>query len=131
MDDKQVARLKAALQKMRTEALQAQPAKIEPNRRDASSVGVADEDEQALSEMMQTLASQRNKKQAELVAQIDRALRRIDSTPADEIGLCEDCEEEIPEKRLAVMPYATLCAECQAKRDPKRGTSRKGLTDFK
>jgi len=118
------------LEALRAEALAEEPAKIEPNRKDVSSVGVADEDEQALSEMMQTLASQRNKKQAERVAQIDRALHRLRSAP-DEFGLCEECEEEIGEKRLALMPFATLCLECQSKRDPKRGQSRKSLTDFK
>jgi RNA polymerase-binding transcription factor DksA len=28
------------------------------------------------------------------------------------------------------MPYATLCTECQSARDPRRGVSRKSLTDF-
>jgi DnaK suppressor protein len=124
------ARLKKLLVELRAQTLAEGPAKIEPNRKDASSVGVADEDEQALSEMMQTLASQRNKKQAEIVQQIDRALRRLAEDP-DLFGLCEECEEEIPDKRLELMPYASLCAECQAKKDPKRGQSRKGLTDYK
>jgi DnaK suppressor protein len=115
---------------LRAEALAEEPAKIEPNRKDAASVGVADEDEQALSEMMQTLASQRNRKQAERVAQIDRALRRLRDQP-DDFGLCEECEEAIGDKRLGLMPFATLCLECQAKRDPKRGQSRKSTTDFK
>jgi DnaK suppressor protein len=123
------APLKKLLLELRETTLAEGPAKIEPNRKDASSVGVADEDEQALSEMMQTLASQRNKKQAEILKQIDRALRRLESDP-DLVGLCEDCEEEIAEKRLKLMPYATLCAECQAKRDPKRGQARKSLTDY-
>ena len=118
------------LEALRAEALAAEPAKIEPNRKDPTTVGVADEDEQALSEMMQTLASQRNKKQAERVAQIDRALRRLRGQP-DQFGLCEDCEEEIGDKRMALMPFATLCLECQYKRDPKRGQSRKSLTDYK
>jgi DnaK suppressor protein len=122
--------LKAALLAAREEALAAPPAKIEPNRTDPTSVGVADEDAQALSEMMQTLASQRNKQAAERVAQIDRALRRLATSP-DEAGLCEECEEAISDKRLKVMPWATLCPECQSARDPKRGQSRKGLTDYK
>ncbi len=123
------AALKKLLLELRKKTLEAGPAKIEPNRRDVSAVGVADEDEQALSEMLQTLASQRNKKQAEIVKQIDRALRRIESEP-DMVGLCEDCEEEIAEARLQLMPYATLCAECQSKHDPKRGQARKSLTDY-
>jgi RNA polymerase-binding transcription factor len=118
------------LEALRAELRAEEPAKIEPNRKDPTNVGVADEDEQALSEMMQTLASQRNKKQAERLAQIDRALRRLRHEP-DDFGLCEDCEEEIGDKRLRLMPFATLCLECQAKRDPKRGRSRHSLTDYK
>jgi DnaK suppressor protein len=123
------AGLKKRLLALREKTLAEGPAKIEPNRTDASSVGVADEDAQALSEMMQTLASQRNKKQSEILQKIDRALARLESDP-DLVGMCEECEEEIPDKRLELMPYATLCAECQAKRDPKRGGARKSLTDY-
>jgi DnaK suppressor protein len=123
------AALKKLLLELREKTLAEGPSKIEPNRKDASSVGVADEDEQALSEMMQTLASQRNKKQADILKQIDRALRKLESDP-DMVGLCEDCEEEIAAARLKLMPYASLCAECQAKRDPKRGQARKSITDY-
>jgi DnaK suppressor protein len=122
--------LEQALRALRDEIVAAGPARIEPNRKDPSTVGVADEDEQALSEMLQTLASQRNRQSASRLSQIDRALRKLHETP-DEYGLCEDCEEEIAEKRLQLVPDATLCAECQAKLDPKRGGSRKGLTDFR
>jgi len=118
------------LERLRAEALRAGPARIEPNRRDPATSGVADEDEQALSEMMQVLASRRNEGQAALVARIDRALRKLAETPED-FGMCEECEEEIGAKRLAAVPYATLCLACQAKRDPKLGASRKKLTDFR
>lgn len=121
---------KAALEKLRADELTAGPARIEPNRKDPTQVGVADEDEQALSEMLQTLSSQRNKTRDQLIAKIDRALRKLDESP-DDFGLCEDCEEEIPEKRLDLMPYAALCAECQSKQDPRRGQSRKSLTDYR
>src|SRR4051812_8785110 len=101
------ATLKKLLLELREKTLAEGPAKIEPNRRDVSSVGVADEDEQALSEMLQTLASQRNKKQKETLTQITKALQRIENDP-DMVGLCEDCEEDIAEARLKLMPYATL-----------------------
>ena len=119
-----------ALERLRAEALRAGPARIEPNRRDPSTAGVADEDEQALSEMMQVLASKRNEGQAALVRRIDAALRKLAEAPED-YGICEDCEEEIGAKRLAAVPYATLCVACQEKRDPKLGGSRKKLTDFR
>ena len=106
------------------------PAKIEPNRKDAAAVGVADEDEQALSEMLQTLASTRNRDHARELGEIDRALRKLRDEPA-EFGVCEDCGDEIAEKRLSVMPFARFCAECQAAADPKRNVARKSVTDFK
>jgi DnaK suppressor protein len=80
--------------------------------------------------MLQILASQQNKKQADELGRIERALRRLAETPG-EFGLCEECDEELPFKRLELMPYATLCTECQAARDPRRGASRKSLTDYK
>ena len=106
------------------------PAKIEPNRTDETAVGVPDEDAQALSEMLQTLASTRNRDSARELGEIDRALRKLRSEP-DEFGVCEDCGDEIADKRLQVMPFARFCAECQAAANPKRNVARKSVTDFK
>ena len=130
MTPKQRLAHRKTLERLRAEVLQAGPARIEPNRKDPATTGVADEDAQALSEMMQVLASKRNEGQAGLLRQIDRALAKLANEP-DEFGLCEDCEEEIAPKRLAAVPHATLCVACQSKRDPKLGTSRKKLTDFR
>lgn len=119
-----------ALERLRRQLLATDPARIEPNRRDPATTGVADEDAQALSEMLQVLASQRNRGQADLLGRIDRALRKLDDTPED-YGLCESCEEEIPQKRLALMPYASLCAQCQARSEPRVGGGRRSLTDYR
>jgi DnaK suppressor protein len=54
----------------------------------------------------------------------------MDAAP-DEFGICEECDEDIPIRRLELMPHATLCADCQANRDPARGGTRRSLTDFK
>ncbi len=118
------------LERLRAAILEAGAARIEPNRRDPATAGVADEDAQALSEMLQVLASKRNEGRAALMKQIDRALAKLVDAPED-FGLCEECEEEIAPKRLALVPYATLCVECQARRDPKLGGSRRKLTDFR
>lgn len=130
MNAKQRARHRLALERLREQVLRTGPARIEPNRKDETSVGVADEDAQALSEMMQVLASQRNRGQGELLGRIDRALRKLAAAP-DDYGLCESCEEEIPEKRLALMPYASLCSACQARSEPRHGAGRKSITDYK
>ena len=129
MTARQLKALRLALQKLRAQALAAGPAPIKPNTRDETQVGTVDEDAQALGEMLQVLSSQRNKGQKELLARIDQALRRIDDHP-DDFGLCQECEEQIPVKRLELMPYATLCAACQTRRDPQRGAARKKITDY-
>src|SRR6185369_9855299 len=49
--DRKLADWKRALETLRAEQIAAGPKKIEPNRRDVATVGVGDEDEQALSEM--------------------------------------------------------------------------------
>ena len=130
MTARQREKLRALLQGMRAAALKAGPHRIEPNRTDEAAVGVSDQDAQALSEMLQAISSSRNKGQAAMLQRIDRALLRLRDTP-EEYGLCEECEEEIAARRLQLMPYATLCAECQAKRDPRRGTTRKSITEYK
>jgi len=127
---KELAQYRAKLSALRDEIISTGPKKIEPNRQDTATVGVSDEDAQALSEMMQTLASQQNKKQSEVVGKIDHALRKIDADP-DEFGICEECGDDISDKRLSFMPYATLCIECQAAHDPKRGERRRHAGDYK
>jgi DnaK suppressor protein len=130
MTPKQRENHRKTLERLRAEVLQVAPAQIEPNRKDPATTGVADEDAQALSEMMQVLASKRNEGKAALLRQIDHALTKLVDAP-DDFGLCEECEEEISPKRLAAVPYATLCVACQGKRDPKLGGTRKKLTDYK
>ena len=46
----------------------------------------------------------------ELMA-IERALAKL---ATGRFGVCEECGEEIPAKRLMVLPEARLCAICQA-----------------
>lgn len=130
MTPKQREAHRRTLERLRAEVEKVGPARIEPNRQDPATTGVSDEDAQALSEMLQVLASKRNEGQAALVRKIDHALTKLVDAPED-FGLCEECEEEIAPKRLALVPYATLCVDCQAKRDPKLGGTRRKLTEFK
>jgi DnaK suppressor protein len=41
---------------------------------------------------------------------IDEALMRVED---DEYGLCQNCEQEINPKRLAAIPWARYCLNCQ------------------
>jgi DnaK suppressor protein len=55
-------------------------------------------------------ASLKEQERRELLA-IERALAKMST---GSFGICEDCAEEIPCKRLMVLPEARLCANCQA-----------------
>ena len=41
---------------------------------------------------------------------IDEALLRIED---DEYGTCQNCEKDINPKRLAAIPWARYCLDCQ------------------
>jgi DnaK suppressor protein len=45
-----------------------------------------------------------------LIHKIKQALERLDT---GSYGLCEQCGEEIPEKRLVARPVTTVCVECK------------------
>lgn len=49
-----------------------------------------------------------------VVEEIDEALARID---AGTYGTCAECGQEIPEERLAALPYAVLCVEDKRRRE--------------
>jgi RNA polymerase-binding protein DksA len=49
-----------------------------------------------------------------VLADIDAALKRIEGGT---FGVCTDCGSQIPEERLEARPWATLCIECQRKRE--------------
>jgi len=106
------------------------PLRIEPNRTDDAKVG-GDEDEQPLNEMMQSIASNRNRNMAGVLVKVQKALNKLRESP-DEYGECEECGDPIATARLEAMPYAEFCVDCQGKRDaPKGGPTRKKLTDYR
>jgi DnaK suppressor protein len=122
------ARHRQRLLDIRAELLREGDLEIEPGRADAAAVGT-DEDAQPLTEMSQTIASNRNRERTGIMRLVAVALARLEREP-DAFGLCVECEEQIGGKRLALMPYVELCVECQQARDAPRGRTRRGLRDF-
>lgn len=58
---------------------------------------------------------------------INLALGRIESGT---FGICEDCEDEIPLKRLRVRPDAALCLNCQETNEREAGQTQKSSIGF-
>jgi DnaK suppressor protein len=122
--------LRRALQALVSQVSSKGSRRIAPNRTDETKVG-GDEDEQPLNEMLQAIASERNRASGDVLGRAQRALEKLDRAP-DEAGACEECGEDIPWGRLKAMPYAELCVGCQGKRDrPSHGPTRRGLRDFR
>jgi DnaK suppressor protein len=123
-------RQRKRLLEMRAEILAEGDVEIEPGRDDATTVG-GDEDAQPLAEMSQTIASSRNRNRSGVLARIGAALARLEADP-EMYGLCVECEEQIPAKRLDLMPYVELCVDCQQAKDGRKpGGSRRHLRDFR
>jgi len=129
MDDAKRERHRKRLLALKAEMLGEGDLTIEPGREDPTSVG-ADEDSQPLSEMSQTIASSRNRNRSAVLGRVMEALARIDDDPAS-FGLCTECGEPIPDKRIELMPYVELCVECQQSHDaPRTPGGRRHLRDF-
>jgi DnaK suppressor protein len=48
------------------------------------------------------------------IGEIQAALQAMDR---GEYGICEDCDERIPSRRLDAVPWAQVCVGCQEARD--------------
>ena len=56
-------------------------------------------------------------RESRLLKSVEEALDRIETGA---FGVCLGCEEEIPEKRLRAVPWASHCLSCQEKLDRQR-----------
>jgi DnaK suppressor protein len=63
------------------------------------------------SKNVQLALSENESRQLDLV---NEAIERIDD---EEYGVCQNCEEEISPKRLAAVPWARYCLDCQELRE--------------
>lgn len=73
-----------------------------------------DEVDEIQGKMLNELNKQLSSRNTIRIAQIDNALQKIANS---EYGLCEDCEDQINEKRLLANPYFTTCISCAEERE--------------
>ncbi len=57
---------------------------------------------------------------AKMLSDVREALGRLEK---GEYGICEDCEQSIPARRLDAIPWALVCVKCQEARDRRRTTA--------
>ena len=126
MDDKTIQLFKERLSALFAALNEEGTVQIKPNREAPSEK--TDEDHQPLNEMLQTIASNRNRNHAVIKAQIEEALDIIQRYP-DEYGVCIECENPIAHRRLLMMPYTQMCVPCKEASEGNRQARRRHLTD--
>lgn len=73
-----------------------------------------DETDEIQANMLMELQKHLNSRDKIKLSQINEALSKIEN---HSYGVCQDCEENIPEKRLSINPYFTLCISCAEDRE--------------
>jgi len=69
----------------------------------------------------QFIALRRHRMDRQKLKLIDAALARIHR---GEFGLCAECDEPIPARRLLIMPWAAYCVPCQDRSDKLNGAEK-------
>lgn len=128
MSPEDLAFFRARLEALEAALEGAGPHRLDPNRTDEA--GRRDDDHQPLNEMLNMIASSRNRNRTAELARIKAALRRIDREP-DEYGRCVDCDEYIKRRRLELMPAVEMCVGCQSATETPAGGRRRHLTDYR
>jgi DnaK suppressor protein len=75
---------------------------------------IPDLNELASTEADQHLLLMMKEREQRQLKEVDAALARLDD---NSYGICEDCGEAIPYKRLRVYPMTTLCVPCKSQRE--------------
>jgi len=73
-----------------------------------------DEGDWAVVDISEDLSLRRLDSHRQLLLDIDECLRKIQEGT---YGICEECGEEISQKRLNVLPTATLCIDCKENKE--------------
>ena len=73
-----------------------------------------DETDEIQANLLLSISNQLSTRDGLKIKQIDNALRKIEDCS---YGVCEDCEENISEKRLENNPHFTMCISCAEQKE--------------
>lgn len=106
---------KKALLKIKEMLLEEKKQMQESNKVRSSEVDTdGDEIDEIQAGLILLLNNQLSSRVLEKIFRIDKALSKIEN---GKYGICEDCEDEIPEKRLLINPYFPTCVCCAEDRE--------------
>jgi DnaK suppressor protein len=100
--------LEVLLQKIRTEIV-GDVEKANQNDKEIEAEHMADISDDAARSYDRKLQGDLEEQEWNKLKQVEAALEKI---AQGKYGTCEQCEKEIPEARLEIMPYAEFCIQC-------------------
>ncbi len=83
----------------------------------------ADEFDRLQQQLNREVAIRNLDRETRLLRSVEAALARFDD---ETFGVCLRCDEEIPERRLRAVPWASYCLDCQERIDQRLAS---GLTE--
>ena len=86
---------------------------------------VRDSEEQSVTDFAQEMDFALMEMKAQTLIRIDEALQRVDQ---GSYGTCDECGQDITEARLAAVPFALLCRDCQEREETVAAEERATLT---
>jgi DnaK suppressor protein len=105
---------KTFLKKIKALLLEQKTELIKSTKQDLAVDTDGDETDEIQANQLIELNNQLIVRSSAKMSQIDAALKRIEDGT---YGLCQDCEESIPEKRLLSNPYFQTCVSCAEERE--------------
>lgn len=110
--------LKKMLEDRRREILSEVQSRIKDVRSDHASgvlnTGVVDAEESSVSDFQSDIEFSLIQMKAETLNRINEALERLEE---QSYGRCNECGEEISERRLRALPFAIRCKDCEEARE--------------
>jgi DnaK suppressor protein len=85
---------------------------VQPEDTIQASDGVLESEEEAVDLVESDVEQAILNNEKTLFVEVQQALTRIENGT---YGLCSNCGQPIPEKRLEALPWATLCVTCESK----------------
>ena len=76
--------------------------------------GALDDLDASADDLQREIAFATMQAQGEILQRIDEALRRL---AQGQYGRCRECGDEIAEARLAALPFAVRCVDCERRRE--------------
>ena len=117
MNKKKMNQFRSQLESIRSELL-GDVEKSKQHVKESEAGQMADISDHAASTYSRQLEGELGEQEWNKLKQVEVALEKITQ---DKYGTCEQCEAEIPEARLEIMPYAEFCTQClsEMEKNPK------------